>query len=182
MHRNSIMAVFAVAILVSAAAAQPSAYSGYETRSIKALSVEEIGDLKAGNGAGFALAAELNHYPGPSHVLALSEKLRLSEEQRAAASEIFQRMREAAILAGRQMIAAEERLDRAFAEASVTEAGLAKLVDDAATLRGRLRGIHLAAHLGMRSALTAEQIQTYDRLRGYADAKGQKQHSPHDHK
>ena len=33
---------------------------------------------------GLALAAELNGYPGPSHVLELADKLELSAEQRAA--------------------------------------------------------------------------------------------------
>ena len=170
MRGYSILPVFTAVLFASAAAAEPASYSGYQTRSIKALSSEEIAELEAGRGMQFALAAELNHYPGPSHILTVSDELRLSDEQRAATSGIFQRMEDAAKSAGRDLIAAEERLNRAFSEALVTEAALTALVDDAADLRGGLRRIHLAAHLETRSLLTPEQIQTYDRLRGYGDA------------
>ena len=37
-----------------------------------------------------------------------------------------------------------------------------------ATLRGELRLAHLRAHLAMKTILTPEQIEAYDRLRGYA--------------
>jgi hypothetical protein len=47
-----------------AQSAQP--YSGMQTRPIKALSDQQVADLKAGRGMGLALAAELNGYPGPS--------------------------------------------------------------------------------------------------------------------
>jgi len=46
-------------------------YAGMQTRSIKALSDQQIADLKAGRGMGLALPAELNGYPGPIHVLEL---------------------------------------------------------------------------------------------------------------
>ena len=57
-------------------------YAGMQTRSIKALSDQQIADLQAGRGMGLALAAELNGYPGPSHVLELADKLGLSADQR----------------------------------------------------------------------------------------------------
>jgi hypothetical protein len=44
-------------------------------RPIKALSAEQIADLKAGQGLSLALAAELNGYPGPRHVLELGKQL-----------------------------------------------------------------------------------------------------------
>ena len=50
-------------------------YAGMQTRPIKALSEQQIADLGAGRGMGLALAAELNGYPGPSHVLELADKL-----------------------------------------------------------------------------------------------------------
>ena len=37
-----------------------------------------------------------------------------------------------------------------------------------AGLQGRLRAVHLAAHLETRALLSAEQIARYDALRGYA--------------
>src|SRR5262245_62315440 len=66
------------------ATAQEQPYAGYEQRPIKALSREQIADLKAGRGMGLALAAELNGFPGPIHVLELAERLQLTVEQRSA--------------------------------------------------------------------------------------------------
>ena len=48
----------------SASAAPPSD-AGLTDRPIKALAPERVEELLAGRGAGYALAAELNHYPGP---------------------------------------------------------------------------------------------------------------------
>ena len=53
-----------------------------QTRPIKALSDDQVADLKNGRGMGLALAAELNGYPGPAHVLELADKLALSADQR----------------------------------------------------------------------------------------------------
>ena len=61
-------------------------YAGLQQRTIKALSDEQIADLKAGRGMGLALAAELNGYPGPLHVLELKDQLQLTAEQKAALS------------------------------------------------------------------------------------------------
>ena len=63
---------------------QPSAYVGQQTRAIKSLSEQDVDDLLAGRGTGFAKAAELNGYPGPAHVLELREPLTLSEAQLGA--------------------------------------------------------------------------------------------------
>ena len=48
---------------------KPSPYEGQESRDIKALSDEEIRGLLNGQGMALAKAGELNHYPGPMHVL-----------------------------------------------------------------------------------------------------------------
>jgi len=64
-------------------------YAGQETRKIKALSEDQIQGYLAGSGMGLAMAAELNHYPGPKHVLELAEKLQLlvnSEKERKPSS------------------------------------------------------------------------------------------------
>ena len=42
---------------------------------------------------GLALAAELNGYPGPAHVLELADKLELSAEQRATINALFEFMK-----------------------------------------------------------------------------------------
>ena len=51
---------------------KPSPYAGQQARQVKALSKAEIEGLLAGRGLGYAKAAELNHYPGPRHVLDLA--------------------------------------------------------------------------------------------------------------
>ena len=53
----------------SQAGAPPSPYAGLQDRAIKALSDEQIADLRAGKGMSLALPAELNGYPGPAHAL-----------------------------------------------------------------------------------------------------------------
>jgi hypothetical protein len=58
-------------------------YAGFQQRTVKALSEQEIADLRAGRGMGLALAAELNGYPGPAHVLEKADALGLSSAQRA---------------------------------------------------------------------------------------------------
>ena len=57
-------------------------YAGLEQRAVKALSEQQIADLRGGRGMGLALPAELNGYPGPSHVLENADALGLSAEQR----------------------------------------------------------------------------------------------------
>ena len=59
-----------------AQSAQP--HSGMQNRPIKALSDQQVADLKAGRGMGLALAAELNGYPGPSHLIELPDQLGLT--------------------------------------------------------------------------------------------------------
>src|SRR5213082_2691255 len=74
------------------AGAETAPYAGQQSREIKALSPAEIVDLEAGRGMGMAKAAELNHYPGPAHVIELTDRLGLNPEQRAAIEAIFARM------------------------------------------------------------------------------------------
>jgi hypothetical protein len=72
----------------NAAAQSARPYAGLQARSIKALSAEQIADLKAGRGMSLALAAELNGYPGPRHVLELGEQLSLTELDRLFARRV----------------------------------------------------------------------------------------------
>src|ERR671938_205396 len=83
--------IASIAFVTSVHAQTP--YAGMKTRSIKALSDQQIADLNAGRGMGLALAAELNGYPGPSHVLELADKLELSADQRASMQRLFDAMK-----------------------------------------------------------------------------------------
>src|SRR5262249_1929289 len=72
LRRSLVFPLLAVAA-ATAWAQDPSSnpYAGQQSRSIKALSEDDIAALLKGAGIGLAKAAELNGYPGPAHVLAL---------------------------------------------------------------------------------------------------------------
>src|SRR5713226_2586520 len=92
----SVIAVFA-GFSSSALAQSAQPYSGMQSRPIKALSAQQVADLRAGRGMGLALAAELNGYPGPSHVVELADALGLSDQQRAKVQDLFVAMKAEAI-------------------------------------------------------------------------------------
>ena len=69
-------------ILISSASIAETPYAGLQARQIKSLSEQQVANLKAGRGMGMALAAELNGYPGPAHVLELADRLDLTPDQR----------------------------------------------------------------------------------------------------
>jgi Spy/CpxP family protein refolding chaperone len=161
------------------ALAADSPYADEQQRDIKALAPEEIEGLAEGHGMGLAMAAELNHYPGPRHVLDLAEALELTPEQRDAAAAAFAAVQDAARPLGRLIIADEQALDALFAGGAAEPAAVDALVERIAAQRGRLRAIHLAAHVKMRALLTPQQVARYDELRGYGSgAAPDHQHMP----
>ena len=105
-------------------AQNPRPYTGMQARPLKALSSEELADLKEGRGMGLALAGELNGYPGPKHVLELAKELNLTDAQRVRTQELFNAMKAEAVPLGRQLIAAESDLDRQFSGRTVTPESL----------------------------------------------------------
>jgi Spy/CpxP family protein refolding chaperone len=116
-----------------------------------------------------ALAAELNHYPGPRHALDLATALELSSEQVAELTRIRDGMQADARRLGEWIIGRERALDRAFAAGRIDEATLRARVEEIARLGGELRYVHLRAHIAVRRLLTAEQVKRYDAMRGYAE-------------
>jgi hypothetical protein len=102
---------------------------------------------------GMAKAAELNGYPGPLHVLRLVVKLALTEIQRRDVQAIFDRMNAAAKPLGGELIAQEQALDQLFAKGEITQDRLAAATAAIAELQGRLRAVHLSAHLETRALL-----------------------------
>ena len=144
-----------------------SHYAGWESREIKALSAADIEGLRAGRGMSLALAAELNGYPGPLHVLELGDKLALTQSQRTATQGLYQRMKAAAIAAGEEFVSAERDLDRLFASKSASPQQLTDALARVAQAQAKLRGTHLQAHLEQVRILTPEQVAKYNSLRGY---------------
>ncbi len=135
-----------------------------------ALSPQEVEQYQSGAGMGYAKAAELNHFPGPMHVLELADKLGLSSEQRASTQRLMQEHKAAARAIGARLVEAERSLEAMFRSGQVQEQALAKAVRAAAALEGEYRLSHLETHRRMRALLSGEQVRRYDELRGYGAA------------
>lgn len=170
-----VIALAATAMLAAPASFGQQPYAGFQSRPIKALSEQQIADLKAGRGMGLALAAEVNGYPGPVHVLELADALQLSEAQRQRIEQLFAAMKAEAVPLGARLIAQEAQLDREFGNRSITPLSLAEAVEAIGATQAALRTAHLKYHLSTADALTWAQVQRYAELRGYAE------NAPHRH-
>ncbi|MBT8472035.1 MAG: hypothetical protein HKN14_16110 [Marinicaulis sp.] len=155
-----------------------SPYADWTDRQIKALSSEQISIYTDGKGGGYALAAELNGVPGPRHALELAESLGLSQSQHHSLMALFSEMETEAKALGHEIIQAEQRLDEFFANGGRDPEVLATLTGDVAALEGKLRAVHLAAHLKTAAILKREQTAQYIELRGYQENDGN--HDGHD--
>lgn len=153
---------------------------GEQTRTIKALSDQEIADYLSGKGMGFAKAAELNGYPGPSHVLELAAELGLTPKQKQRTEALFRRMQTRASAAGRKLVDEERRLDELFASKSISAALLRTELMSIAALQSEIREVHLEAHLEQVEILSDAKEKKYWHLRGYERQSGSQhhQHSP----
>jgi len=162
------MRSFVVAIVLSFVASvdfAQSPYAGMQARSIKALSEQQIAE--AGRGMGLALPAELNGYPGPAHVLDLSDQLGLSAEQKARVQSLFDAMKAEAVPLGERLLEQEAALDQQFASRSITPQRLKTATAAIGGTQGKLQETHLKYHLQTAQILTPDQMQRYSALRGY---------------
>lgn len=169
-------AIFAIGLMATASAfaqhqhqASPlSGYVGMQSRDIKALTAEQIADLREGKGMGASLPAELNGVPGPLHVLQLKDRLDLTPEQQLWLERITADMKADAKRLGEDIVAAETELDRAFKTGNADETFVRSTTARIAELQGQLRAVHLIAHLKTRQMLSDQQVVAYNRARGYA--------------
>jgi Spy/CpxP family protein refolding chaperone len=168
-HQTKYLPFILLALVCAAAhgTSPASPYAGEESRAIKALSSDEVQSYLAGKGMGFAKAAELNGYPGPSHVLELADALPLTTEQRARTEALFKTMQAQASALGRELVEEERTLDRAFAGKTVSAGLLQEALLRIGVLQARIRQAHLDAHLAQLAILTPAQISRYESLRGY---------------
>jgi Spy/CpxP family protein refolding chaperone len=157
----------------------PTPYAGLQQRTVKALSEQQIADLKAGRGMGLALPAELNGYPGPSHVLEHADALALTAEQRERTKALFENMKAEAVPVGERLIEQETRLDQLFAADEVTPASLRTTTEEIGATQARLRETHLKYHLAMMAVLSPAQVEQYRDLRGYRSGTDQHHHRKH---
>lgn len=170
MNRPLAVAVILSIVAGTAVLAQHqthSPYAGAEQRGIAALSEGDLAAIRAGEGWGLALPAELNGVPGPTHVLELAADIGLTPAQITEIGIIRDQMRASAIAAGERFVASEKALDTAFADGPPDHETLARLVEEAGSARAALRLAHLSAHLQTVPLLTADQVSAYNRLRGY---------------
>ncbi|HET8974086.1 MAG TPA: periplasmic heavy metal sensor [Pseudolabrys sp.] len=171
MTRTTVFLAVAMILAAATSLAQiPQPYAGMQNRPLKALSDEQLADLKEGRGMGLALAGELNGYPGPKHVLELAKELNLTDAQRERTQQLFDAMKAETIPLGQQLIAAETDLDRQFSGRTITPASLTAATTTIGATQGTLRATHLKYHLAMMDVLTPAQIARYGELRGYGAA------------
>jgi Spy/CpxP family protein refolding chaperone len=158
--------------------AQPaSPYAGQQSRVIKALSPQEVAQLREGAGMGFAKAAELNRYPGPMHALEHAEALDLSAEQREALGALLARHKAEARALGARVLELEGELDQLFATGKADPASVDAVLARLAEASARLRGSHLKTHLHTTALLTPRQVERYVEVRGYGSAAPAGRHS-----
>jgi len=145
-----------------------SPYAGEEARQIKSLSPSDIKALRAGSGWGLAKAAELNGVPGPLHLLEMKDAISLTAEQIQSIETIFDDMNKQAVMLGEKLITQETELDALFKNGVPEPAVLEALVNEVGKTRSALRYAHLQAHLKTPELLTAQQLEKYNQVRGYA--------------
>ncbi len=158
-----------------------SPYVKQESREIKSLSTEDVQGYLSGKGMGFAKAAELNGYPGPSHVLAMASELALTAEQKQRTESLFKNMEAKAISLGHLLVEEERKLDQLFAAKVISPESLAQSLKRIGELQAQVRQAHLEAHLVQLAILSPAQVSKYIVLRGYTDAPQTKSHSGHSH-
>ncbi len=164
----SLLLLFAGSSILAQTHTSP--YAGEEARSIKSLSDARVKGYLSGAGMGFAKAAELNHYPGPKHVLELQGALELTPKQIEATKASMTRMKSVAVKLGANIVERERLLNEMFAEGGKSPSEIKMIVDEIAALEGELRFAHLNAHMEMVDILSEAQIRHYDQLRGYSNA------------
>jgi Spy/CpxP family protein refolding chaperone len=164
-----ILSVLIVSLVfVASAASAQSPYAGMQSRPIKSLSADQVADLKAARGMGLALAAELNGYPGPAHVLELADKLDLTSAQRDQVQRLFDSMKAEATPIGARLIEQEGALDHQFADRTISADELKRATARIGATQAELRNAHLKYHLATAQILSPHQLHQYAMLRGYA--------------
>src|SRR5712692_5396150 len=137
---------------------------------------QEVEGLTKGEGMALAMAAELNGYPGPRHLLdAAAAGQDLRPDQREALTRLYDGMMAEAKGKGQEILRAEEELAMRFRHSHIDEAGLREILGQIGQLRAGLRLIHLRTHLETGALLTPDQIARYKAVRGY-DSGGAHQH------
>ena len=98
----------------------------------------------------------------------MKKEIGLNPEQTEKIEILYQKMKKQAIPLGLKLIELERKLNNHFAKGTITEELLHELLEQIAQVRKRLRYVHLSTHLKTPGILRAEQIDLYNKLRGYS--------------
>jgi Spy/CpxP family protein refolding chaperone len=171
MRRQTVAAGIAIVLgaFAAVAGAQHAGHApdagGGPHRRVHAAQEEFDRVVAQGLGAGLAFAADQNGYPGPLHVLELKDRLGLTREQETRLEALRNVMFSASRPKSVQLLEAEARLRRLFAEGNADEARVRAAVGDVERTRAELRLVHLLTHLPTRAMLTEEQRRLYHEAR-----------------
>lgn len=176
-----VLLAFIIAVLMIVSSSNlsnaQSPYTSQLNSPVRGLSAQEVDDLINGRGAGYARTAELNHYPGPKHVLDMKQELALSPEQEQQIEVIFSQMNMKAKQVGREIVEHEQQFSNVFAQGEISESDINEQARRLGMLYGQYRSIHLQPHLKVRQLLSPEQIAKYDQLQGYSNLQMQSEPS-----
>lgn len=161
------ISLFLLTITAGLAQHHQSPYQNQVDQPIKALSAQDIDGYLNGRGMGLAKPAELNGYPGPMHVLEVEKELHLTIDQKTRMQQTYEGMHSQAVALGKQIIEQEKSLNGLFANHKASPTELQTSVATLALLQGQLRLTHLEAHLKTKEILSPEQVDQYNKLRGY---------------
>ena len=95
-------------------------YAGLDQRAVKALSEQQIADLRGWTRNGPCPPGRVERLSGPSHVLENADALGLSADQRDRTKGLFDTMKAEAVPVGGRLIEQETKLDRLFADREIT--------------------------------------------------------------
>ncbi len=178
MKLKLVCATLLIGLAAPLFAQSTSSYAGLERNEIKSLSPQDVSSLLAGQGMGYAKAAELNGYPGPMHVIELADRLAITPEQLQSTRLLMTEHKARARELGAEVIAAERTLDRLFSQRQADAAAVAAAAKRIGVLQAKLRAEHLNTHLAQAALLNAEQVRRYSELRGYAAGPTPSGHTP----
>ena len=121
--------------------------------------------LLSGAESGQVRPAESNGFAGPERLLELEKDLHLTDAQKKSLRSLAADVHARAVELGKRIAGIEVELNDAFRTGLVSEESVRDDADQIGRLRGKLRGVHLAARLKARRILTPEQISAFRNLK-----------------
>lgn len=156
---KSLKYIFCFTLLTSSLYAQKD--SSLIVSPLNFLSNSQYQQYTTGKDVSMGLIAEVNGYPSPAKVMALSKKLSLSENQKNSINTILKEINRKALEMGKFIIAEETKLNKLFENKTINEGSLVFYTNKIGALQGELRNAYLKAHLKTHKILTPTQLKKY---------------------